>query len=71
MAEVLDLQPPAVLRRPVAPPAPRQRTAEWSPTLGAGDLACLMQVIENELLPRLVSAYAPSKHSPLPRAGRD
>ena len=69
MAEVLDLQRPAVLRRPLSSLA-RQRTAEWSPTLGTEDLACLMKVIENDLVPRLVSAYAPSTHSPLPRAGR-
>lgn len=69
MAEVLELQRPAVLRR-LVPPVTRQRGAEWLPSLATRDLACLMQVIENELLPRLVSAYAPSTHSPLPRAGR-
>lgn len=72
MAEVLDRQPVAA-RRATLPPSmlPRRRAAEWSPTLGTGDLACLLQVIEKELLPRLVSAYAPSTHSPLPTSGRD
>lgn len=55
----------------VARPEPRmQRRAEWSPTLEGGDLACLLRVIESELLPRLVEAYAPSKHSPLRASGR-
>lgn len=55
--------------RTVAMPIPASRVArvpEWKPTLDASDLACLLHVIENDLLPRLVGAYAPSRHSPLP-----
>ena len=50
-------------------PKPVARIAQpaevWSCSLGATDLACLLQVIEAQLLPRLIGAYRPSDSAPL------
>lgn len=37
----------------------------WSSSLNQADLACLLQVIEGQLLPRLLRDYRPSHRSPL------
>lgn len=71
MAEVLESHPVAEARRAAPSATARKRTPEWTPTLAAADLECLLRVIEGELLPRLVSAYVPSRASPLPSSGRD
>jgi len=43
----------------------RAASATWSPTLGPEDLACLMSVIESQLLPTLLRSYRPAKRKPL------
>ena len=46
----------------------RAGQASWAPTLAGSDLACLLQVIEAELLPRLLGEYRPADHAPLKAA---
>jgi hypothetical protein len=48
-------------------PAPRARPHEhrWKSALNAEDLQCLLQVIEGELIPRLVTEYSPARQAPL------
>ena len=41
------------------------RPASWVPTLAGLDLACLLRVIESELIPRLVGECRPAKRSSL------
>jgi hypothetical protein len=55
---------PAARQRTVARAAPG-RQPEWTPTLAGDDLACLLRVIESELLPRLVDACASTHATPL------
>ena len=43
----------------------RAGSATWSGTLDAKDLACLMAVIEHQLLPSLLRAYRPAERKPL------
>ena len=45
--------------------AERSLQAAWQPTLAGNDLACLLQVIQAELLPRLLGDYRPADQSPL------
>ena len=47
----------------------RAASATWSPTLGPEDLACLMSVIEGQLLPTLLRAYRPAGRAPLNGSG--
>lgn len=54
----------AIRHQPVVRAA-RTRPPEWTPTIEGADLACLLRVIEGELLPRLVKAYAPASATPL------
>ena len=48
----------------------RAASATWSPTLGPEDLACLMSVIESQLLPTLLRSYRPARRTPLNGSGR-
>lgn len=41
----------------------------WSSTMGEADLACLLQVLEEQVLPRLISDYRPADRSPLRSRG--
>ena len=43
----------------------RKGAATWSSSLSDGDLACLLQVIESQVLPRMLRDYRPSHHAPL------
>lgn len=41
-------------------------SGRWSSTLCQQDLQCLLQVIETDLIPRLLSGYSPAASAPLP-----
>lgn len=47
----------------------RAGSATWSSTLNAQDLACLLSVIERQLLPSLIRSYRPAKRKPLNGSG--
>ena len=55
-------------QRPLPRPLHKARPTGWSSSLSEGDLACLLQVIESQVLPRLLQSYRPADRSPL-RAG--
>ena len=42
---------------------------QWKSALSQEDLQCLLQVIEGDLIPRLVAEYCPARQAPLPVAG--
>ena len=60
----LDLAPAASV---VA--SPRRAAQRWHSTLCDRDLACLLQVIETDLIPQLVGDYSPARHAPLALVG--
>jgi hypothetical protein len=54
------------LRRELAEGGERRaRSATWSSSLCQSDLACLLTVIETQVLPRLLREYRPADRSPL------
>ncbi len=58
----------AMLHRGLAETAQRRAVATtWISSLCDADLACLMAVIEAQLLPRLLREYRPADASPLKR----
>ena len=42
----------------------RSPPGRWHSSLCASDLQCLLQVIESELIPRLLNGYSPARDSP-------
>ena len=44
---------------------PRRRDEHWCSSLSREDLACLLQVIEGQVIPQLLNGYSPAKASPL------
>ena len=46
-------------------PAPlRQARERWSSSLCPADLQCLLQIIEGDLIPQLLTSYSPARHAP-------
>ncbi len=59
----------AILHRELSSQARRRALdATWTSTLSAKDVACLMSVIELQVLPRLVAEYRPADRNPLQRS---
>jgi hypothetical protein len=66
------IQEVLIVRRPPAEIFPDPRLARpvvwrariWSSSLCEADLHCLLQVIEAELIPQLISDYSPARCSP-------
>jgi hypothetical protein len=50
--------------RQASPPISRRVREAWSSSLCDADLQCLLQVIETELIPRLISGYSPARCLP-------
>ncbi len=50
-------------------PSSLQRARErWDTSLNDADLACLLQVLEQDLIPQLLNSYSPARHAPLDRS---
>lgn len=54
--EVPQLAARVVQRRP--------RARRWSSELCEQDLQCLLQIIETDLIPQLLSSYSPARYAP-------
>ena len=63
-AESIFATRPSEARTRQQRPAPRGRRHErWTSTLSPGDLNCLLKVIEDDLLPQLLTDYSPARHA--------
>ena len=50
-------------RVPGVPGVTRPREP-WKSTLAPHDLECLLRVVEDELIPRMLADYSPARHAP-------
>jgi hypothetical protein len=64
---LIDRPSPAEICPDDRPPSltdARRAHGAWSSSLPEADLQCLLQVIEAELIPQLVSGYSPARSFP-------